>query len=174
MADFTNRQLAEIIAQSAQKINNSVLKEQKIANELEKIVSKLQNEKKYLQELERKIDNIKSTSIKPDLSELNSFYESRTEENIKRLNSRLKVPNLSLYVSLSSLAMLIISFFTLYLAYSKAFTTRDEIIEKYRAEILKENVIVPIERDRLLKDMDQFFRNNPKTKDKFVEWRQGK
>ena len=171
MADFTNRQLAEIITQTAEKINNSVLKERKIANELEETVSKLQNEKKYLQELERKIDNIKSTSIKPDLSELNSFYESRTEENIKRLNSRLKVPNLSLYVWLSSLAMLIISFFTLYLAYSKAFTAREEIQEQYRSELLKENVIVPIERDRLLKDMDQFFRKNPITKDKFVEWR---
>lgn len=174
MADFTNRQLAEIITQTAEKINNSVLKERKIANELEETVSKLQNEKKYLQELERKIDNIKSTSIKPDLSELNSFYESRTEENIKRLNSRLKVPNLNLYVWLSSLAMLIISFFTLYLAYSKAFTAREEILEKYRADLLKENAIIPKEQERLLKDMDQFFRNNPKTKDKFVEWRQGK
>ena len=174
MSDFTNRQLAEIIAQSAQKINNSVLKEQKIANELEKIVSKLQNEKSSLQELDKKIDSLKTTSIKPDLSELNSFYESRTEENIKRLNSRLKVPNLNLYVWLSSLAMLIISFFTLYLAYGKAFTAREEILEKYRADLLKENVIVPIERDRLLKDMDQFFRNNPITKDIFVEWRSEK
>ena len=171
MADFTNRQLAQIIAQSAEKINNSVLKEQKIAGELEKIVSKLQNEKNALQELDKKIESLKTTSIKPDLSGLNSFYESRTEENIKRLNSSLKVPNLSLYVWLSSLAMLIISFFALYLAYGKAFTGREEILEKYRADLLKENVIVPIERDRLLKDMDQFFRNNPKTKDKFVEWR---
>ena len=30
MADYTNRQLAQIIAQSAEKINNSVLKERKI------------------------------------------------------------------------------------------------------------------------------------------------
>jgi hypothetical protein len=168
MADFTNRQLAEIIAQGAEKINNSVLRERKIANELEQTVSKLQKEKEYLQE---KIKELKTTRIEPDLSGLNSFYESRTEENIKRLNSSLKVPNLSLYVWLSSLAMLIISFFALYLAYGKAFTGREEILEKYRADLLKENVIVPIERDRLLKDMDQFFRNNPKTKDKFVEWR---
>lgn len=174
MADFTNRQLAEIITQTAEKINNSVLKERKIANELEETVSKLENEKKYLQELERKIDNIKSTSIKPDLSELNSFYESRTEENIKRLNSSLKVPNLSLYVWLSSLAMLIISFFTLYLAYGKAFTTKSEIQEQYKSELLKENSIITIHQEQLLKDMDQFFRKNPKTKDKFVEWRSNK
>lgn len=174
MADFTNRQLAEIIAQSAEKINNSVLKERKIANELEKIVSNLQGEKKYLQELERKIDNIKNTSIKPDLNDLNSFYENKTEENIKRLNSRLKAPNLSLYVWLSSLALVIIGFLSLYLAYSKAFTTREELLEKYRADLLKENAIIPREQEKLFKDMDQFFRNNPKTKDKFVEWRQGK
>jgi hypothetical protein len=92
--------------------------------------------KKYLQELDKKIDSLKTTSIKPDLSDLNYFYESRTEENIKRLNSRLKVPNLSLYVWLSSIAMLIISFFTLYLAYGKAFTAREKILEKYRADLL--------------------------------------
>lgn len=171
MADFTNRQLAEIITQTAEKINNSVLKERKIANELEETVSKLQNEKKYLQELERKIDNIKSTSIKPDLSELNSFYESNTEENIKRLNSRLKVPNLSLYVWLSSSAMLIISFFALYLAYSKAFTTKIEIQEQYREEILKENAIIPKKDKILFQDMLKWFEKNTKTKDKFVEWR---
>jgi len=174
MADFTNRQLAEIIAQSAEKINNSVLKERKIANELEETVSKLQSEKKYLQELDKKIESLKTASIKPDLSNLNSFYENKTEENIKRLNSRLKVPNMNLYVWLSSLAFVIIGFLSLYLAYSKAFTTRAEITEQYRAELLKENAIIPKEQEQLLKDMDQFFRKNPKTKDKFVEWRQGK
>ncbi len=172
MADYTNRQLAQIIAQSAEKINNSVLKEQKIAGELDKIVSKLQNEKSTLQELDKKIESLKTTSIKPDLSGLNSFYETKTEENIKRLNSRLKVPNLNLYVWLSSLAFVIIGFISLYLAYSKAFTTREEIVEKYQADLLKENAIIPAQDHQLFKDMDQFFRKNPKTKDKFVEWRQ--
>jgi hypothetical protein len=171
MADYSNRQLAEIISQSAEKISNSVLKERKIATEFEQTVLRLEKERG---EIENKISELKATRIEPDLSSLNSFYESRTEENIKRLNLRLKVPNLSLYVWLSSLAMVIIGFFALYLAYGKAFTARAEITEQYRTELLKENVIVPIERDRLLKDMDQFFRNNPKTKDKFVEWRQGK
>lgn len=168
MADFTNRQLAEIIAQGAEKINSNVLKERKIANEISESILSLEKERRAL---ENKIDDLKMVRIEPDLSELNSFYESRTEENIKRLNSRLKVPNLSLYVWLSSLAMLIISFFTLYLAYGKAFTTREEILEKYRADLLKENSIISKEQERLLKDMDQFFRKNPKTKDKFVEWR---
>lgn len=171
MADFTNRQLAQIIAQSAQKINNSVLKEQKIANELEKILSKLQNEKSSLQELDKKIDSLKTISIKPDLSKLNSFYEKNTEENIKQLNSRLKASNLSLYVWLSSLAMLIISFFMLYLAYGKAFTTRAEINELYRADLLKENAIIPKKDKILFQDMLKWFEKNPKTKDKFVEWR---
>lgn len=174
MGDYNNRQLAQIIAQSAEKINNSILKEQKIANELEKTVSKLQNEKKYLQELDEKMESLKNVSIKPDLSALNSFYESNTEENIKRLNSRLKVPNLSLYVWLSSVAMLLISFFALYLAYGKAFTTRTEILEQYRADLLKENSIIPKEQEVLLKDMYQFFEKNPKTKDKFVEFRSRK
>lgn len=171
MADFTNRQLAEIIAQGAEKINNSVLRERKIANELEQTVSKLQKEKEYLQE---KIKELKTTRIEPDLSALNSFYESKTEENIKRLNSRLKVPNLSLYLWLSSIGMLIISFFALYLAYQQAFLTKTEVEEQYRVALFKENSIIPKEHEQLLKDMDQFFRNNPKTKDKFMQSRKGR
>lgn len=168
MADFTNRQLAEIIARSAEKINNSVLKEQKITNQFSETVERLEKERNFLQE---KINDMKTASIKPDLSELNSFYENKTEENIKRLNLRLKVPNISLYVWLSSVAMLIISFFALYLAYSKAFTTKAEITEQYRTELLKENAIIPIEDKKLFDDMDKFFQKNPKTRDKFVESR---
>jgi hypothetical protein len=167
MADYTNRQLAEIISQSAEKINSNVLKERKIGNELSETVLKLEKETGCL---ELKIEELKKIEIKPDLSDLNSFYESRAEENIKRLNSRLKVPNLSLYVWVSSVAMLIISFFALF-AYGKAFTTKSKIQEEYRAELLKENAIISKEQERLLKDMDQFFRKNPITKDKFVEWR---
>ena len=167
MADYTNRQLAEIISQSAEKINSNVLKERKIANELSETVLRLEKE---VTQLEYKIVELKATRIELDLSHLDSFYESRTEENIKRLNSRLKVPNLSLYVWVSSVAMLIISFFALF-AYGKAFTTKSEIQEEYRAEILKENAIISKENAKLLKDMDTFFRKNPKTKDKFVEWR---
>lgn len=168
MADFTNRQLAEIIAQSAEKINNSVLKEQKITNQFSETVERLEKERNFLQE---KITELKTTSIKPDLSGLNSFYEKNTEENIKRLNSRLKVPNLSFYVWLSSVAMLIISFFALYLAYRKAFTTKAEITEQYRTELLKENAIITIEDKNLFNDMDKFFQKNPNTRDKFVESR---
>lgn len=168
MADFTNRQLAEIIARSAEKINNSVLKEQKITTQFSETVERLEKERNFLQE---KIIEMKTTSIKPDLSELNSFYEKKTEENIKRLNLRLKVPNISLYVWLSSVAMLIISFFALYLAYRKAFTTKAEITEQYRTELLKENAIISIEDKNLFDDMDKFFQKNPNTRDKFVESR---
>lgn len=168
MADFTNRQLAEIIARSAEKISNSVLREQKITNQFSETIDRLESERNFLQE---KIKEIKTTSIKPDLSDLNSFYEKNTEENIKRLNSRLKVPNLRLYVWLSSVAMLIISFFALYLAYQKAFLTRAEITEQYREEILKENAIIPIQDKKLFDDMDKFFQKNPNTKEKFMESR---
>lgn len=168
MADFTNRQLAEIIARSAEKINNSVLREQKITNQFSETIDRLESERNFLQE---KIKELKTTSIKPDLSDLNSFYEKKTEENIKRLNLRLKVPNISLSVWLSSVAMLIISFFALYLAYQKAFSTRAEITEQYRADLLKENAIIPIEDKKLFEDMDKFFQKNKRTMDKFVESR---
>ena len=168
MADFTNRQLAEIITQTAEKINNSVLKERKIANEIEQTVFKFEKE---VTQLEYKIVELKTTRIEPDLSHLNSFYESRTEENIKRLNSRLKVPNLSLFLWLSSVVMLIISFLVFFFTYSKTSETRAETQKEYKEQLLKNNIILSKENAELLKDMDLFFKNNPKAKDKFVQWR---
>ncbi|WP_155246396.1 hypothetical protein [Elizabethkingia anophelis] len=44
MADFTNRQLAEIITQTAEKIQNNVLKERKIANELSEVAEKIESQ----------------------------------------------------------------------------------------------------------------------------------
>jgi hypothetical protein len=168
MADYSNRQLAEIISQSAEKISSNVLKERKIATELSETVFRLERE---VTQLEYKIVELKTTRIEPDLSHLNSFYESRTEENIKRLNSRLKVPNLSLYVWLSSVAMLIISFLVFFFTYSKTSETRAETQKEYKEQLLKNNIILSKENAELLKDMDLFFKNNPKAKDKFVQWR---
>ena len=60
MADYTNRQLAEIISQSAEKINSNVLKERKIGNELSETVLKLEKETGCL---ELKIEELKKLII---------------------------------------------------------------------------------------------------------------
>lgn len=159
MADFTNRQLAEIITQAAEKIQNNVLKERKIANELSQAAEKIESQ----------ISKLESTSIEPDLSKINYFYETKTEENIKVVNSRLKVPNLILYVGLGSTALLIISAFCLYLAYSSAFKTKQDIISEYQTELLKEKAIISKEDKLLLEDMTQWFLKNPKNKEKFIQ-----
>ncbi|WP_426478021.1 hypothetical protein ACP3T3_00620 [Chryseobacterium sp. CBSDS_008] len=77
MTDFTNQQLAEIITQNAEKINNSILRERKIANELAETVLLLKKEKNDIQE---KIKELKTVSIQPDLSAINSFYMEKTRE----------------------------------------------------------------------------------------------
>jgi len=164
MADFTNRQLAEIITQAAEKIQNNVLKERKIANELSQTAEKIESQ----------ISKLESTSIEPDLSKINSFYETKTEENIKVVNSRLKVPNLILYIGLGSTALLIISAFCLYLAYSSAFKTKQDIISKYQEELLKEKAIISKEDKVLLEDMTNWFLKNPKNKNSFLQYRQQK
>jgi len=159
MADFTNRQLAEIITQAAEKIQNNVLKERKIANELSGVAEKIESQ----------ISKLVQTSIEPDLSKINSFYEKKTEENIKVINSRLKVPNLMLYVGLGSVALFILSAFCLYLAYSSAFKTKQDIISEYQEELLKEKVIISKDEKVLLDDMTQWFLKNPKNKEKFIQ-----
>lgn len=165
MSDFNNRQLAEIISQTAEKINSNVLKERKIANELEQTVSKFEN---TAADIQRHISELKSTSIQPDLSHLNKFYEEKTAENIKRLNSRLNVPNLALYVWLSSLALFLLSAFMIWFFIK----SKQDILTEYHQELSKEGkVIILKENNDLFNDMYQWFEKNPKTRDAFIQSR---
>lgn len=133
----------------------------KISNDIEQAIT----------QLEYKIVELKTLHIEPDLSYLNSFYKERTEENIKRLNSRLKVPNLSLYVWLSSFIMLVLSFSVLFFVYSKSAATKIEIQKEYKEKLLKNKVIVSKENAELLKDMDLWFKSDPESTGKFIHWR---
>ena len=164
--DFNNRQLAEIISQTAEKINSNVLKERKIANDIEATSTKIEN---HLANFSKQILQLQTTSIKPDLSDLNKFYEEKTEENIKRLNSRLNVPNLALYVWLSSLALFLLSAFMIWFFIK----SKQEILTEYRQELSKEGkVIILKENSDLFNDMHQWFEKNPKTRDAFIQSRE--
>ena len=163
--DFNNRQLAEIISQTAEKINSNVLKERKISNDIEQTSTKIE---KHLENFSKEISKLQTTSIKPDLSDLNKFYEEKTEENIKRLNSRLNVPNLALYVWLSSLALFLLSAFMIWFFIK----SKQDILTEYRQELSKEGKIIILkENSDLFNDMHQWFEKNPKTRDAFVKWR---
>ena len=163
--DFNNRQLAEIISQTAEKINSNVLKERKIANDIEATSTKIEN---HLANFSKQILQLQTTSIKPDLSDLNKFYEEKTEENVKRLNSRLNVPNLALYVWLSSLALFLLSAFMIWFFIK----SKQDILTEYRQELSKEGkIIISKENNDLFNDMYQWFEKNPKTRDTFIQSR---
>jgi hypothetical protein len=161
--DFNNRQLAEIISQTAEKINSNVLKERKIANDIEATSTKIEN---HLANFSKQILQLQKTSIKPDLSDLNKFYEEKTEENIKRLNSRLNVPNLAVFVWLGSVLLFFCSGAFIYFATK----SKQEILTEYRQELTKEGkVIISKENNDLFNDMYQWFEKNPKTRDTFIQ-----
>lgn len=164
--DFNNRQLAEIISQTAEKINSNVLKERKISNDIEQTSTKIE---KHLENFSKEISKLQTTSIKPDLSDLNKFYEEKTEENIKRLNSRLNVPNLALYVWLSSLALFLLSAFMIWFFIK----SKQDILTEYRQELSKEGKTIVLKKDELLfKEMLNWFDKNPNTRDKFIQSRE--
>ena len=166
--DFNNRQLAEIISQTAEKINSNVLKERKIANDIEAASTKIEG---HLANFSKQILQLQTTSIKPDLSQLNKFYEEKTEENIKRLNSRLNVPNLALYVWLSSLALFLLSAFMIWFFIK----SKQDILTEYRQELSKEGKTIVLKKDELLfKEMLNWFDKNPNTRDKFIQSREEK
>lgn len=166
--DFNNRQLAEIISQTAEKINSNVLKERKISNDIEQTSTKIE---KHLENFSKEISKLQTTSIKPDLSDLNKFYEEKTEENIKRLNSRLNVPNLALYVWLSSLALFLLSAFMIWFFIK----SKQDILTEYRQELSKEGKTIVLKKDELLfKEMLNWFDKNPNTRDKFIQSREEK
>lgn len=165
MADFTNRQLAEIISQTSKEIGSNVLKERKIANDL---AITNENLSKNIEGLKSEVSDLKTTSIKPDLSDLNKFYEEKTAENIKRLNSRLNVPNLAIYVWLGSVLLFLCSGAFIYFSTK----SKQEILTEYRQELTKEGkIIISKENNDLFNDMYNWFEKNPKTRDSFIQWR---
>ena len=164
MADFTNRQLADIISVVAEKISKDLSKHDQISKT---IAGNLVESNKVISGLDSKIEILKNTQIKPDLSEVNSFYETKTAENIKRINNKLSIPNVALYTWLGVVVLFLVSACMLYLAYATAIKTKAE----YKAEFYKENTIVSKEERQLFDDMHNFFLKNPKTKEIFVKSR---
>ena len=166
MADFTNRQLADIISVVAEKISKDLIKNEKISKAISENLTKSET---VVAGLGGKIDLLKSTVLKPDLSEVNSFYETQTAENIKRINSKLSIPNVVFYTWLGVVALFLLSACMLYLAYATAIKTKGE----YKREFFKENIVISKEDQKLFNDMHAFFLKNPKTKAMFIKSREG-
>ena len=167
MADFTNRQLADIISVVADKISKDLTKNEKVSKAISENLTKSET---VMAGLDRKIEVLKNTVLKPDLSEVNSFYETKTAENIKRINSKLSIPNVVLYTWLGVMILFLISSCMLLLAYNTTIKTKTE----YRTEFLKENIVISKEDKKLFDDMDRFFSNNPKNKEVFIKSREQK
>lgn len=125
----------------------------------------------FLTQLEYKIVELKTLNIEPDLRHLNSLYISKTEKNINRVNSRLKVPKFSIYLWVTSFIMLIFSFVILFLTFSKTEQTKSLVIKEYKEQLTKNSVIMSKENAELLKDMDLWFKSDPESTSKFIHWR---
>lgn len=164
MADFTNRQLADIISVVAEKISKDLIKNEKISKAISENLTKSET---VVAGFDGKIQALKSSVLKPDLSEVNSFYETKTAENIKRINSKLSIPNVVLYTWLGVVVLFLLSASMLLLVYNTAIKTKTE----YRAEFLKENNVISKEDQKLFNDMHSFFLKNPKTKIMFIKSR---
>jgi hypothetical protein len=165
MADFTNRQLADIISVVAEKISRDLTKNEKVSKAISENLTKSET---VAAGLDSKIEVLKNTVLKPDLSGLNSFYETKTAENIKRINSKLSIPNVVLYTWLGVVALFLLSACLLYLAYATAIKTKTE----YKTEFSKENIVISKEEQKLFDDMHAFFLKNPKTKAVFIKSRE--
>lgn len=168
MADISNRQLAEIISQVAEKINSNVLKERKIANELGQTISKFEA---VTEEVKKEMEEVKRTPIKLDLSGLNSFYEEKTAENIKWVNSRLNVPNLNVYILIGSFLLFLCSS----LFFGLAMKSKQDIISDYLADQEKQGkILAPKLHTQVFQEVDQWFIENPNNFKAFTKWRDSK
>ena len=118
------------------------------------------------QMMDDKISEIRETQIKPDFSHFNKLYEEKTEENIKRLNSRLKVPNLAIYL------YIILPFFVAVPALMlwDAMKSKQEIIDDYHTKLLENNELVSKNKLAEVKKIYQWLRENPKESRKFQNW----
>lgn len=157
MADFTNRQLAEIISSTAINFKKSTDKIKASTNKLEEEMERLDDKIKALQEID----------FKPDLSHINEFYREKTEENINRVNSRLKAPNLSIYLFASSVIFMLVSVFIIW----NSIKSKQAIITEYHQELSKEKVMLDKGTAELAQDVVQWLKDNPKAEKEFLQWR---
>jgi hypothetical protein len=154
MENYTNSQIADIISQSAIRIEN--------------FVSKLEKENA---DIEFKIVELKTLLIEPDLTHLNSYYIEKTQSNIEQLNKKIKVPRLSLYVWGTSFLMFFASFIVFIFTFWKTDQLKIQTQKEYKEKLMKNKVIISTENAKLLKDMDLWFKSDPESTGKFIRWR---
>lgn len=137
-----------------------------VKQETENLRKELGNLSNLPKMMDDKISEFRNTQIKPDFSHFNKLYEEKTEENIKRLNSRLKVPNLAIYL------YIILPFFVAVPAIMlwDAMKSKQEIIDEYHANLLKDNEIVSKSKATEIKNIYQWLRENPKEGRKLQNW----
>lgn len=137
-----------------------------VKQETENLRKELGNLSNLPKMMDDKISEFRNTQIKPDFSHFNKLYEEKTEENIKRLNSRLKVPNLAIYL------YIILPFFVAVPALMlwDAMKSKQEIIDNYHANLLKNNVLITKNEMNEVKNIYQWLRENPKEVRKFQNW----
>lgn len=137
-----------------------------VKQETENLRKELGNLSNLPKMMDDKISEFRNTQIKPDFSHFNKLYEEKTEENIKRLNSRLKVPNLAIYL------YIILPFFVAVPALMlwDAMKSKQEIIDDYHANLLKNNVLITKNEMNEVKNIYQWLRENPKEVRKFQNW----
>lgn len=178
MADYTNRQLATIIAGVADEFEKSVKKEKENIEKLNNLNNELvslnnvfsDNATAMIAILNDGIKEMKKTSETPisvDLSYVNREYEKKVAENIEKINKRLKVPDSSLYVLLAGVVCFLLSGLFLYFSLE----SKQEIQTKYHSKLLENSAIIGQEDKKLLDDMVKWFDGNPRTKKTFEEWR---
>lgn len=137
-----------------------------VKQETENLRKELGNLSNLPKMMDDKISEFRNTQIKPDFSHFNKLYEEKTEENIKRLNSRLKVPNLAIYL------YIILPFFVAVPALMlwDAMKSKQEIIDDYHAKLLEDNELVSKNKLAEVKKIYQWLRENPKEGRKFQNW----
>lgn len=137
-----------------------------VKQETENLRKELGNLSNLPKMMDDKISEFRNTQIKPDFSHFNKLYEEKTEENIKRLNSRLKVPNLAICL------YIILPFFVAVPAIMlwDAMKSKQEIIDEYHANLLKDNEIVSKSKATEIKNIYQWLRENPKEGRKLQNW----
>lgn len=161
---MNNKQLIAVLSQAVKEHRNEIIRQVKSTNKLKSVQDDLEN---LIFSFEKKIKEGKQIEIRADLSGLNQFYEEKTAENIENINKRLNVPNFSVYVWISSLAMLFVS--ALFIWFS--IQSKQSIITDYQNELLKNNAVISRGDNLLFEDMHRFFKANPKNREVFINWR---
>lgn len=128
MADYTNRQLAQVIAGMSKELQEVALKNTKSVNDYRAISTNLGNK---LEDIREALRELKNYEYKPDFNEINEVYRKATSEAVNEVNKGLKTSDFSFKLLLAGIGICLLGLGLVVWGFNKATENTETKAKEY-------------------------------------------